>query len=74
MSIDLATYRLRDVERVAKSAAAAHQRAAKWDDELYAAMRKAAADGASLAQIATAAGCSKTWAKRCVDAKPGERP
>lgn len=69
--LDLA---LRRVMREAASAKEAHERADGYDQLLYERMREAHADGASLSAIAEAAGCSKTWAKRCVDAKPGERP
>lgn len=74
MTMDLAEYRLRQVRHDAIGAKRAHERADAWDQELYKAMRKAHADGVSLSRIAEAAGCSKTWAKCCVDAKPGERP
>lgn len=62
------------VVRAAGRAAASHAKADEADQALYRTMRIAQQDGASLAQIADAAGCSKTWAKRCVDATPGERP
>ena len=62
------------IVEAANRAEVAYAKAHEADQALYDLMRTAASEGASLAQIAESAGCSKTWAKRCVDAKPGERP
>lgn len=72
--IDERDLALRRIARDALNAKSAHERADGWDQELYSRMREAHALGVSLAVIAEAAGCSKTWAKRCVDAEPGRRP
>lgn len=74
MTLTVAEYRLRQVRLDAAAAKRAHERADEWDQNLYASMRKAHADGASLSEIAAIAGCSKEWARRCVKAAPGDRP
>lgn len=67
--VTVADVALRQVKRDAASAKSAHARAEAWDQLLYAQMRKAHDQGASYAQIADAAGCSKTWVSDIITGK-----